>query len=106
MSMGVMILIAVISFILGLMVMLLFGRIAVYNIKLRENNRHQELLNKCAEDTGVWQDVVNDLLDAVHEGRLQNRSIADQSAILRNIIKADTMRPVPGTGSEDERQDQ
>ena len=69
---------------------LVAGR-AILMVKERENTRHKELLNEVADHVGMWQDCVNDILDAIESGRLQNRSIPDQLAAVRRIVVADTV---------------
>lgn len=68
----------------------------VRKVRAQEDERHRALLSEVAEKDGVWIDVVNDILEAVQMGRLQNKSVPDQVKIVRKVIE----------DSRNERQDQ
>lgn len=89
------IIIGLLGFIIGAAVgayaMYLVAQNAIYVVKTKEAERHQELLNETADHAGIWQDCVNDILDAIEMGRLQNRSIPDQLTAVRKIVVADTV---------------
>ena len=59
----------------------------VRKVRSEENARHTVLLNHTAEHEGEWMDVVNDILEAVQMGKLQNKSVPDQAKIIRNVIE-------------------
>lgn len=58
----------------------------VNKVRLQEEQRHQDLLNMTADQAGEWQDIVNDILDAVQMGKLENRSVKDQVKTIQRII--------------------
>lgn len=60
----------------------------VRKVRAEESQKHMALLSEVAEKDGVWMDIVNDILDAVQMGKLQNKSVPDQSKIVRDIITA------------------
>lgn len=66
--------------------MFLIAKEMVAKVRADENDRHAKLLQEVAGREGVWIDVVNDILEAVQEGKLSNRSVADQAAAVRKII--------------------
>lgn len=59
----------------------------VAKVRADEDDRHKKLMQEVAGREGVWIDVVNDIVDAVQEGKLSNKSVADQAAIVRRIVK-------------------
>lgn len=61
----------------------------VDKVKANEEKRHQVLLSHSADIAGEWQDKVNDILDAIHGGAFENRSVKDQAAIVRRIVKGE-----------------
>jgi len=58
----------------------------VNKVRLQEEQRHQDLLTMTADQAGEWQDIVNDILDAVQMGKLENRSVKDQVKTIQHII--------------------
>lgn len=68
----------------------------VRKVRAQESQRHLDLMNKMTGQEGVWMDVVNDILEAVQLGRLQNKSVPDQVKIVKTVID----------DSRSERQDQ
>lgn len=58
----------------------------VNKVRLQEEKRHQDLLTMTADQAGEWQDIVNDILDAVQMGKLENRSVKDQVKTIQRII--------------------
>lgn len=58
----------------------------VRKVRSEETARHTDLLNHVAEHEGEWMDVVNDILEAVQMGKLQNKSVPDQVKIVRGVI--------------------
>lgn len=93
------IIIGLVGFIVGAAVgayaMYLVARNAIYVVKTQETEKHQELLNETADHAGIWQDCVNDILDAIEMGKLQNRSIPDQMSLVRKIVLSDTVERKP-----------
>ena len=59
----------------------------VRKVRSEETARHTALLNQVADREGEWMDVVNDILEAVQMGKLQNKSVPDQVKIVRNVIE-------------------
>lgn len=59
----------------------------VRKVRSEETARHTALLNQVADREGEWMDVVNDILEAVQMGKLQNKSVPDQAKIVRNVIE-------------------
>ena len=59
----------------------------VRKVRSEETARHTALLNQVADREGEWMDVVNDILEAVQMGKLQNKSVPDQVRIVRNVIE-------------------
>lgn len=59
----------------------------VLKVRAEEEKKHQELLSITANQTGEWMDCVNDILEAVQIGKLQNKSVPDQVKIVRNVIE-------------------
>ena len=59
----------------------------VRKVRSEETARHTALLNQVADREGEWMDVVNDILEAVQMGKLQNKSVPDQVKIVRQVIE-------------------
>lgn len=59
----------------------------VRKVRSEETARHTALLKQVADREGEWMDVVNDILEAVQMGKLQNKSVPDQAKIVRNVIE-------------------
>ena len=73
----------------------------VNKVRLQEEQRHQELLNMTAEQAGEWQDALNDVIDAVQMGKLQNKSVPDQVGIIHKTIQSSRTEPEPIKLGED-----
>ena len=58
----------------------------VRKVRAEEDQKHKALLAEIGDQAGEWMDVVNDILDAVQQGRLSNRSVPDQVSIIRTVI--------------------
>ena len=58
----------------------------VLKVRAEEDQKHKALLAEIGDQAGEWMDVVNDILDAVQQGRLSNRSVPDQVSIIRTVI--------------------
>ena len=80
------IVIFLIGAVLGFGFMFWVAKEMVNKVRLQEEKRHQDLLNLTADQAGEWQDIVNDILDAVQMGKLENRSVPDQAKAVRDII--------------------
>ena len=80
----------IIGFVLGFALMFVVAREMVNKVRWQEEAKHQELLNQYADGAGPWIDVVNDILEAVQEGKLSQKSVPDQIKIIRRVI--DTSR--------------
>ena len=59
----------------------------VRKVRAEEDQKHKALLAEIGDQAGEWMDVVNDILDAVQQGKLSNRSVPDQVSEIRNVIK-------------------
>ena len=73
----------------------------VNKVRMQEEQRHQELLNMTAEHSAEWQDALNDVIDAVQMGKLQNKSVPDQVGIIRKTIQSSRTEPEPIKLGED-----
>lgn len=78
----------VLSCMVGFGFMFWVAKEMVRKVRAEESQKHIALLSDVAEKDGVWMDIVNDILDAVQMGKLQNKSVPDQSKIVRDIITA------------------
>lgn len=78
----------VLSCMVGFGFMFWVAKEMVRKVRAEESQKHMALLSDVAEKDGVWMDIVNDILDAVQMGKLQNKSVPDQSKIVRDIITA------------------
>ena len=58
----------------------------VAKVKDQEAKRHQELINHYNDQDGVWIDCVNDIIEAVSLGKLENKSVKDQISIVRGVV--------------------
>lgn len=76
----------VLSCMVGFGFMFWVAKEMVNKVRLQEEQRHQDLLTMTADQAGEWQDIVNDILDAVQMGKLENRSVKDQVKTIQRII--------------------
>ena len=85
------ILVGIICFIVGAVLgfgLMYWVSIAMVDkVKLNEEGRHQALISQFNEESGKWQDIVNEILDEVSVGHLSNRSVSDQVAIVKKCIR-------------------
>ena len=95
------IVIFIIGVALGFGFMFWVAKEMVNKVRLQEEQRHQELLNMTAEQSAEWQDALNDVIDAVQMGKLQNKSVPDQVSIIRKTIQSSRTEPEPIKLGED-----
>lgn len=76
----------IIGFAMGFALMFWVAKEMVRKVRAQEEARHQELLSQYADAAGPWIDVVNDIQEAVAEGKLSQKSVPDQIRILRRVI--------------------
>ena len=76
----------VLSCMIGFSFMFWVAKEMVLKVRAEEEKKHQELLNLTADHAGQWMDVVNDILEAVQNGELSNKSVPQQVKIIRRII--------------------
>ena len=76
----------IIGFAVGFGYMFLIAKAMVSKVRAQEEARHRELLSQYADAAGPWIDVVNDIQEAVAEGKLSQKSVPDQIRILRQVI--------------------
>ena len=87
--------------VLGFGIMFWVAKEMVNKVRLQEEQRHQELLNMTAEHSAEWQDALNDVIDAVQMGKLQNKSVPDQVSIINKTIQSSRTEPEPIKLGED-----
>ena len=70
----------------------------VRKVQEREDAKHKALIAEIGDQAGEWMDVVNDILDAVHDGKLTQKTASYQEKIIRQIIdesRAQGTKPLP-----------
>lgn len=77
----------IVGFALGFGLMFWVAKAMVDKVRLQEEAKHQELLSQYADAAGPWIDVVNNIQEAVAEGRLSQKSVPDQIKIIRKVIE-------------------
>lgn len=77
----------IVGFVLGFGLMYWVSIAMVDKVKSNEETKHQNLIDSFNEESGKWQDVVNDILDEVSMGHLSNKSVTDQVAIVKKCIR-------------------
>ena len=77
----------IVGFVLGFGLMYWVSIAMVDKVKSNEETKHQNLIDSFNEESGKWQDVVNDILEEVSMGHLSNKSVTDQVTIVKKCIR-------------------